>query len=70
MIRVYVRDDVEEEDSRFLGEFSPAAIMQLPSLFEKFETVIKGSDGIAHFVAAQFVCDHTGVYFEIVVDRG
>ena len=69
MIRVCVRDDVEE-DSKLLGEFSPAEVVQLPSLFEKFETVIKGSDGVAHFVAAEFVSDHTGVYFEIVVDRG
>ena len=69
MIRVYVRDEVKDE-GKFLGEFAPATISELPSLFEMFETSIKGNDGIAHFVVAQFVCDHTGVYFEIIVDRG
>ena len=66
MIRVYIRDEVEEEGV-FLGEFSPTALTELPSLFEMFGTVIKGSDDTAHFARAEFVCDHTGAYFEIIV---
>jgi len=70
MIRVYIRDEVEDEGI-FLGEFAPTAITALPSLFDMFETVIKGNDGMAHLVGANFVCiPSRGAYFEIVVDRG
>ena len=69
MITVYIRDETEEE-SILLGQFWPEDIAQLPELFKQFETVIKGSDGVAHFVAAEFVCDHAGTHFEIIVDRG
>ena len=69
MIRVYIRDEAEEEGI-FLGEFFPEDISGLPSLFKEFETIIKGEDDVAHFVGAEFVCDHTGTHFEIVVSRG
>ena len=45
MIRVYIRDEAEDEGI-FLGEFFPEDISGLPSLFKEFETIIKGEDDV------------------------
>ena len=64
MIRVYVRDE-NEGVGALLGEFTPAEVLELPKLFEKFKT--GADDGLAHFETAQFITDVVGAYFEIVV---
>lgn len=65
MIRVYVRE-VNEEEGALLGEFYPEDILELPELFQRFDTGTR-SGRVAHFAHGQFVCDATGAYFEIIV---
>ena len=64
MIKVYVRE-ITQLEGKFLGEFEPAVIYQLPELFKTYDVYV---DDEAEFKSAQFVSNASGVFFEITVE--
>ena len=65
MIVVYVRHQ-DQADGRFLGEFMPEYLPQICQKFKDYPILAESED--AAFSMAQFVCDETGAYFEIIVE--
>jgi len=65
MIQVYVRHQ-DHADGRLLGEFEPEHLPRLVQKFKEYPILAESEEAV--FELAQFICDETGAYFEIVVE--